>query len=290
MRYYGEGIVNTLIDNLPFELHSPGYNYLGPGTNLQLKIEKDVQPINKLDAAAKEHDIAYSKNKELKERHKADKILEDKAWERVKAKDSNLSEKINAYLTTNAMKIKRTVGMGIHSENIGNKSKDFSDSERIGKYIKYHILLTDEQQKNIYNAMKHEKDISIKLEPSCLQRSKENITNESILPLTQKQIDSIKKHRNNNMQTLLTLKLSKTQLKCLNKYEKNGGFLPALIPIVTGAITAGTALYNSYNNKKTNDKLLEEKIRHNKVLEGSGMFLKKPEGSGMFLKKNLKYQ
>lgn len=52
------------------------------------------------------------------------------------------------------------------------------------------------------------------------------------------------------MQTLLTLKLSKTQLKCLNKYEKNGGFLPALIPIVTGAITAGTALYNSYNNKK----------------------------------------
>lgn len=286
MRYYGEGILNTLIDNLPFELHSPGYNYLGPGTNLQLKLEKDIQPINKLDAAAKEHDMAYSKNKELKERHKADQILENKAWERVKAKDSSLSEKINAYLTTNAMKIKRKVGMGI-------------PSERIGKYIKYHILLTDEQQKDIYNAMKHEKDISIKLEPSCLQRSKENIINESILPLTQKQIDSIKKHRNNNMQTLLTLKLSKTQLKCLNKYEKNGGFLPALIPIVTGAITAGTALYNSYNNKKTNDKLLEEKIRHNKVLErtsnnkvleGSGMFLKKPEGSGMYLKKNLKYQ
>ncbi|KAL5282489.1 hypothetical protein ACFFRR_005551 [Megaselia abdita] len=135
------------------------------------------------------------------------------------------------------MKIIRKVGMGINSENIG-------------KYIKYHILLTVQQQNDIYNAMKHEKDISIKLEPSCLHRSKENITNESILPLTQKQIDSIKKHRNNNMQTLLTLKLSKTQLKCLNKHEKNGGFLPALIPIVTGAVAAGTALYNAYNNKK----------------------------------------
>lgn len=27
----GSGLVNKLIDKLPFELHLPGYNYCGPG-------------------------------------------------------------------------------------------------------------------------------------------------------------------------------------------------------------------------------------------------------------------
>ena len=27
----GSGLVNKLIDNLPIELHLPGYNYCGPG-------------------------------------------------------------------------------------------------------------------------------------------------------------------------------------------------------------------------------------------------------------------
>lgn len=37
----------------------------------------------------------------------ADKILELKAWERVKAKDSNYKEKIAAWMVTNVMKVKR---------------------------------------------------------------------------------------------------------------------------------------------------------------------------------------
>jgi len=49
--------------------------------------------INPLDEACIEHDIAYSQNKALGERHRADSILVDKAWSRVKAPDSTLGEK-----------------------------------------------------------------------------------------------------------------------------------------------------------------------------------------------------
>jgi len=30
----GRGLVNKIINKLPFELHIPGYSYCGPGTNL----------------------------------------------------------------------------------------------------------------------------------------------------------------------------------------------------------------------------------------------------------------
>lgn len=105
--HYGTGLLNSFINNLPFELHSPGYNYLGPGTNLHLKEEKGILPVNKLDEAAKEHDIAYEKCKDLSNRHAADKILARKAKERVYAPDASLNEKVNAYLTSKAMTIKR---------------------------------------------------------------------------------------------------------------------------------------------------------------------------------------
>lgn len=31
----GSGIINNVIDSLPFELHLPGYQFCGPGTKLQ---------------------------------------------------------------------------------------------------------------------------------------------------------------------------------------------------------------------------------------------------------------
>ena len=106
-------IVNTAIDHLPFEAHLPGYNYLGPGTRLAEKLKYNVKPINQLDAAALDHDKAYASTKDGKERAKADKILENKAWNRVLASDSSLGEKAAAWLTTNAMKVKEALGSGI---------------------------------------------------------------------------------------------------------------------------------------------------------------------------------
>ena len=37
----GAGVINKIIDNLPFELHLPGgFNYCGPGTKLKLRLDR----------------------------------------------------------------------------------------------------------------------------------------------------------------------------------------------------------------------------------------------------------
>lgn len=53
----GPGLLNYIINNLPFELHAPSYNFLGPGTKLDKRLAKRDKGINPLQEAAKEHDI-----------------------------------------------------------------------------------------------------------------------------------------------------------------------------------------------------------------------------------------
>uniref|UniRef100_A0A6P7GUK9 4-coumarate--CoA ligase 1-like n=1 Tax=Diabrotica virgifera virgifera TaxID=50390 RepID=A0A6P7GUK9_DIAVI len=97
--FEGGGLVNSLINKLPFELHIPGgYQYCGSGTKLQKRLARGDPEINPLDAACKQHDIAYSQHSSLEERHKADKELENRAWERVKSKDASIGEKTAALL------------------------------------------------------------------------------------------------------------------------------------------------------------------------------------------------
>lgn len=127
----GKGLVNKLISSLPFEAHVPGYNFLGPGTKLQKRLARGDTPINGLDAAAREHDISYSKTKDTKERNKADLVLADQAWERVKAKDSSLGERVAAYAVTNAMKLKAKLGMGC-----GVKKKPVTKKRKVGAGMK----------------------------------------------------------------------------------------------------------------------------------------------------------
>jgi hypothetical protein len=108
----GSGLINSVINKLPFELHLPGYQYCGPGTNLKKRLARGDKGINQLDSACREHDIAYDRSNSKADRNKADYILENRAWERFKSKDSNLREKAAAWGVTNAMKIKRKIGAG----------------------------------------------------------------------------------------------------------------------------------------------------------------------------------
>lgn len=113
-RKKGKGLVNTLINKLPIELHLPGYQYCGPGTKLADRLARGDPGINPLDAACKEHDIAYSKTRENPEaRTIADKVLTEQAWKRVLAKDANLTEKAAAWGVANIMKAKTKLGMGM---------------------------------------------------------------------------------------------------------------------------------------------------------------------------------
>ncbi|VVC44472.1 Hypothetical protein CINCED_3A022339, partial [Cinara cedri] len=77
----GCGLVNTSINKLPIELHLPGYQYCGPGTDLKKYIARDY-------------------------------ILENRAWERFKLKDANFKKKSSAWTITTPMKTKLTLGAG----------------------------------------------------------------------------------------------------------------------------------------------------------------------------------
>jgi len=95
------------------ELHLPGYQFCGPGTKLAERLKRGDKGMNPLDAACREHDITYSQFKDLKNRHQADNILAERAWERFKAKDSGLKERSAAWFVTNAMKTKVKFGLGM---------------------------------------------------------------------------------------------------------------------------------------------------------------------------------
>ncbi|KAJ8964117.1 hypothetical protein NQ314_005113 [Rhamnusium bicolor] len=49
----GRGLLNTLINKLPVELHIPGYRFCGPGTKLQKRLDRGDQGNNLLDEACK---------------------------------------------------------------------------------------------------------------------------------------------------------------------------------------------------------------------------------------------
>lgn len=266
----GKGLVNTLINKLPFEAHVPGYKFLGPGTNLDLRLERGTKPKNKLDKLALEHDIAYSKSNDLKSRHKADYALQEGAWKRVLDPSASLGEKSAAWLTTNAMKLKRSVGAGLAV-----------------KYIKTPVTLNDEEQKKI---LESKGPVQLKLSYTSFTRTKNSVINETYLPLTPSQVknahDAVKKKK------ILTLKLSLKQIKYLRDNNRTGGFLPALIaaaPTIAALGTLASSVYNSYQNKKANDRLIDEKIRHNRAVEsaGKGIYINKRPIKGNGLLKQL---
>jgi len=106
-------IVNKAIDLLPVELHLPGgYQYCGPGTKLKKRLARGDPGINKLDQACKQHDIAYSKFADTKNRSIADRALAEKAWERVKSSDASIGEKAAALAVSAAMRGKTAFGGG----------------------------------------------------------------------------------------------------------------------------------------------------------------------------------
>ena len=252
----GKGLVNTLINKLPFEAHLPGgYQYAGPGTHLDLKLEKGVKPKNKLDEAAMFHDIAYSESNNLKDRHDADLKLQNQAWERVLAPDSDLSERANAWLVTNTMRAKRWLGAGIDK-------KPSSTSPGYSKKVP--VLLTVQEQQQIADS---KQPLTLKLDYTRFMRTKTSVQNDTYLPVTTYQMKKIKTAIREKK--TVQVKLSLKQIDYICKNNKVGGFLPALIGALPALAAVGTLVssaINTYNNKKANDKLVQEKIRHNKAL------------------------
>lgn len=91
--------------------------------------------VNPLDSYWKDQDKAYERSKVLSDRKKADYILENRAWDRVKAKDSSLNEKAVAWGVTTAMKLKRKLGGGCRFKSAVKAGKNILKKNKGKKHL-----------------------------------------------------------------------------------------------------------------------------------------------------------
>lgn len=236
--FRGRGILNKFIDLIPFEIHIPGYQFCGPGTKLKERLDRGDKGVNPLDAACRVHDIAYSKNKDLLKRSQADKLLTERAWERVLAKDSTIGEKSSAYFVTNVMKAKTKLGMGL------NKKKK-CDKNLFMKTVKTASnILKKEKPKNVKNALK----IARKIIQNSFKGKKASVVIPRIINVP----------KTGGFLPLIPI-------------------LSAL-GALGGLASGGSAIAKVVNEAKNAKHQLEENKRHNKTMEtialGEGLYLK----------------
>ena len=131
------------------------------------------------------------------------------------------------------------------------------------EYHQYGVNLSEGQEKTIHDACKKGTGATIRL-------TKLNLHGDFKLPLTQTQINKIKKAKNG-----VQLNLSETQLKHM---EKTGGFIPllTLIPIIASALGAAGGLAGGISSAVSASKSNAEQARHNRAVEeqlkaGSGV-------------------
>ena len=111
----GKGILNNFITNLPFEMHLPGYNFAGPGTKLNKRLNDDLtpkdnsKPINRVDEAAYKHDICYLKNKDTQTRNT---VCDENMLKQLKFYNPSLREKIDRSIVSKIIGTKKYFGMG----------------------------------------------------------------------------------------------------------------------------------------------------------------------------------
>ena len=212
-----------------------------------------------MDDACREHDIAYSQNSSIEDRHKADWILENRAWERVKSKNAKFKEKAAAWLVTTGMKVKRKLGMGLVS------------------------------QQSLSNIIKFIKNVLSKSDGGGGSTTSGSGLNKSALKALHAARMAVKRAGGKK----------RIRVPRIIPLPHSGGILPlipifaalgALGSLAGGAGAVAKTVIDAKNAKKK----LEEDQRHNKAMEaigkqGSGLFLRKTSrGFGLYLKKQSK--
>nr|XP_015840445.1 PREDICTED: uncharacterized protein LOC107399200 [Tribolium castaneum] len=251
----GSGIVNSVINKLPFELHIPGYQFCGPGTKLEKRLERGDRGINKLDEACREHDIAYNEHQDLENRHKADRILLERAKERRRAPDASIGEKFAALGVSTAMSAKLKLGMGCPNNKMQKHRRRIGKVKKSGKgLIKFSDLIS--KAKNTLNNGKFD-DMKSAIGAA---------------------IKAVKQLRGKK----------KVHPKRVISVPKTGGALP-LIPIFAalgalGSLGGGAAaVARAVNQAKVANEQLKENKRHNQAMEAVALG-KNKDGNGLYLK------
>src|SRR5206468_8764148 len=122
------------------------------------------------------------------------------------------------------------------------------------EYHNYGVTLSKKQAQKIHNACKKSSSATIRLK-------KDQLTGNHKLPLTQTQINKIKKAKNG-----VQIMLSEAQLKHM---EKMGGFIPllTLIPIIASALGAAGGVAGGVASAVSSAKSNAEQARHNRAIE-----------------------
>lgn len=281
----GKGLINSVIDKLPFEVHLPGYQYCGPGTKLQKRLKRGDPGINRLDAACKEHDIAYDKFRGDGERTKADQLLAKEALKRVIAKDASLSERAAATAVTTAM------GAKIGISKLGGGLLKASLKKSVKKRKK---KSTAARKRNLSKKLK--KKVTVKKTRKTSQNPRKCCAFKKLIKQTKA---TVKRTNPKTHQELLSTAIAaandhykqnvgKITEPRLIPIPKIGGMLP-LVPIFAGLSALGTLIGGSagvIRAVKATDEAkreFEESKRHNKVIESIAIGQTKT-GSGIYLR------
>lgn len=254
----GGSVVDKIINNLPFELHLPGYQYCGPGTKVRERLDRGDLGINDLDKSCKAHDIFYLNNKDPAERRKADLVLSKQAWERVKSSNS-LGEKASALAVAGIMKAKTSLGFGMKKKKNGKKKQLKNNRVNAKKILQQAIssaseMVTGESPTSITEAAK----MALKAARTVIRKN--NIPRENLLE---------------NAPRILPV-------------PKVGGIIP-LIPLFAGLSALGSliggasTIAKAVNIAKSANDSLSENVRHNKKMESIALG-KSKTGSGLYLK------
>lgn len=255
----GKGIINKLIDKLPFELHIPTYHYCGPGTKLAKRLTQNDPGINELDRACKQHDIAYAQSSSVTDRNKADKILAESAWKRVKSSNASIGERAAALGVTGAMRIKSKLGMGLPRDG-GKRDKllIYKKKSTLTKKKKKKVKAKAKNIKQIYrNATRSAKAAILTEEPQTIPEAAK-------LAITAARA-AVKGHKPSKQSI-------HDGLPRIIPVPKIGGVLP-LIPIFAGlsalgALMGGSAsVTNAVLSAQNAKRKLKEAARHNETME-----------------------
>ena len=105
----------------PGEMHLPGMNFAGPGTNLDARLNPDgsykewSKPVDRVDNAAYLHDLAYQHFQDTATRNVADRMM----LEQMKAiKNPSLRERAERAIIRPIINTKQKFGLGVRQKKV----------------------------------------------------------------------------------------------------------------------------------------------------------------------------
>lgn len=216
------------------------------GTKLEKRLARGDRGINQLDAACREHDIAYANHSDSEERHKADLQLKEAASKRILARDASIGERVAAVTVTSAMKAK--TGMRRFGTGLLRRMKRKSNRQPKKKEITFKKLVQGVRT----SVVKGKPKTVVSAVKAAIRSSRELRSGKRITKVP----------------------------RVIKVPSISGGLLP-IIPILSGLAAAGTIANTAANLFKI---VKSMKNGTNQKL-GAGLYLSKGlHGRGMYLK------